>query len=498
MSLFASVIKSDPVVAFIPVGGGLDIPTCAFVPGIHGQLIMNGGMAPLTGVVGKPHMFKSTIAKSILYIAALRVLTTIKTSALMYDTEMTVVEAHQKEIFDFYMTHFDDLKPFFEKDGITMLIKDSVIVFTNKQKYPGDDYYELLKKVLRAKDPDFPRKKDDTLPPPMKYVKTAFAGRDGKEPVMMLPPTFGDVDGITEFTTKADDNMQEEHELGNKQANPAFMTQGLNKQRFLMGLPTLLANSNHYMMMTAQVGKEINMNTGPMPSAPQKQLPAMKNGDVLKGASSKFVSLANVCWQSLKTAPCLMTHRIEDGLRYPLYETKGNKFDNDLYEIELLNIRNKNGTTGFTITILVSQSKGFLPDLTEFHYIRSNDWGFLGNNTNYQLIFFPEENLTRTNIRRKLASVPKLQRGVNILSEMLQIKQFKQAWWQDYGCEPEELIKGLRDKGYDWDELLSTRGWHSFDENHPLKELSTIDMLRMLKDEYFPYWMDPVTKRAKV
>ena len=118
--------------------------------------------------------------------------------------------------------------------------------------------------------------------------------------------------------------------------------------------------------------------------------------------------------------------------------------------------------------------------------------------SNYQLIFFPEENLTRTNIRRKLASVPKLQRAVNILSEMLQIKQFKQAWWQDYGCEPEELIKGLRDKGYDWDELLSTRGWHSFDENHPLKELSTIDMLRMLKDEYFPYWMDPVTKRAKV
>lgn len=498
MALFGSVKPADPVTAFLPVGGTLDIPTAAFIMGTKGQLIMNGGLGPLSGVVGKPHMFKSTIAKSMLYLAWLKVISSFKSSVLMYDTEMTVVEQHQKDIINYYINHCNDLENLSQnKELLDELLRDRDIVFTNKVKYSGDEYFELLKKILKAKNPESNRKKDDDLPEPMQFIDTCFPTRDGKSFLRMLPPTFGDVDSVTEFTTKADEEMQNDHELGDAQANPAFMKQGLNKQRFLMGLPSLLANSNHYMMMTAQVGKEISMQTGPMPTAPQKQLSAMKNGDVLKGVSSKFVSLANVCWQAEKTSPCLMTHRIEDGLRYPLYETKGNKFDNDLYEVEFLNIRNKNGPTGYKLTLLVSQSKGLLPDLTEFHYIRSNDWGFNGNQQNYQLVLLPEVSLSRTTIRKKLETVPMLQRAVNILSEMLQIKHFHQGWWIDYGCEPQELYEGLKKLGYDWDELLKTRGWYSFDENHPIKELSTIDMLRMLKGEYIPYWMDSETKKAK-
>ena len=498
MSLFGNVKKSEPVVPFCPVGGLLDIPTAEFLIGVHGQYIMNGGMAPFTGVVGKPHMFKSTIAKSILYIAALRVLSTIKTSALMYDTEITVVESHQRDIFQFYMRHMEDLRPFFLKDGVLVdLIDNDTIVFTNRNKYKGEKYYELLKSVLRAKDPDIKRGKEENLPPPMKYIDTVFLDRDGKSPLRMLPPTFGDLDSLTEFTTTADEEMQDTHELGDTAANPGFMKSGLNKQRFLMGLPTLLNSANHFMMVTAQVGKEIVMAQGPMPVAPGKQLSSMKTGDVLKGAAPKFVSLSNVCWQTLKTSNCGMGHRIEDGPRYPLHETKGNKFDNDLFNVELLCIRNKNGPTGFTINVLVSQSTGFLPDLTEFHYIRDNDWGFNGNQTNYQLTLLPDVALSRTVIRKKLDTEPKLQRAVNILSEMLQIKHFKPSMWDRYGVEPMELYEGLKSKGYDWDELLQTRGWYSLDPNHPLKELSTLDLMRMNREMYFPYWMDPATKRAK-
>lgn len=499
MSLFSSVIKSDPVTPFIPVGGLIDVPTSAIVDGHRGQLIMNGGFAPMTGIIGKPHMFKSTIEKSILYIAALRILTSIKTSCLNYDTELTVVEAHQKEIFEFYMTHYDDLKPFFYRDGILMdLVNENIIVFTNKGKYTGDEYYELLKKLLRSKDPEFKRKRDEDLPEPMEYIDTPFLERDGKTQYRMLPPTLGDVDSLTEFRTKADEDLQDEHALGAKEALPAYAKQALNTQRFILNLPSLLSSANHYMAMTAQVGKELNMSTGPMPSAPQKDLSSMRNGDKIKGASTKFVSLSHVCLQSIKAVPCLMTHRIEDGLRYPLYQTKGNEYDNDLFEVDLLCVRNKNGPTGWTITVLVSQSKGFLPDLSEFHYIRTNDWGFIGNNNTYQLVLMPEVTLSRTTIRKKLATVPKLQRAVNITSEMLQFQHFKQGWWSRYGCTPQELYDGLKAKGYDWDELLQTRGWYSLDVNHPIKELSTIDMMRMLKDDYIPHWMDPATKRAKV
>lgn len=499
MSLFAMVKKSEPITPFLPIGGLLDITTGAIVEGTKGQMIVNGGFAPLSGIAGKPHMFKSTIAKSIVYIATLRLLTSIKTSSLLYDTEMTVVEAHQKEIFEHLINHFDDLRPYFYRDGVLMdLIGESIIVFTNKNKYKGEEYYELLKRILRSKDPETKRSREDTdLGKGLSLMETVFKDRNGN-PFKMLPPTTGDVDGITEFTTSSDEEMQDDHELGDKTANPAFMTMGLNKQRFLMGLPGLLSSFNHYMMMTCQVGKEIVMATGNTPPPAGKQLSSMKNGDVLKGAGSKFVSLSNVCWQALKTSHCGMSHKIEDGPRYPLYETKGNKYDNDLYEIELLNIRNKNGPTGFTITVLVSQSKGLLTDLTEFHHARSNDWGFNGNQINYQLTLMPELALSRTTIRKKLENTPGLQRAVNITSELLQLKDFKPGWWQDYGCDVQDLYTNIKALGFDWEEILTkTRGWYHLDPNHPIKELSIVDLLRMNKGEYIPYWMDPVTKRAR-
>jgi hypothetical protein len=497
MSFFEDVIPADPITPFIPVGGLLDIPTAAIVRGNKGQYIINGGFGPFMGVIGKPHMFKSTFAKSILYRAILRVLTTIKTSGFNYDTEITVVEEHQNEMMQYQMLHDKELRQFFvDAEGdVRNLIKDRTVVFTNAEKYKGEQYYELLKKLLKAKNPDNKRDKEVTTKP-SEVIKTPFLDRDGKSAYEMLIPTFGDVDSLTEFKTTADEDMQDDHELGDLAANPAFMRMGLNKQRFVMGLPTLLANNDHYMVMTAQVGKEIAMSQGPMPAAPQKQLSAMKNGDVLKGAATKFASLTNVCWQTLKAGACGMTHRIEDGPRYPLYETKGNRFDNDLFEIELLNVRNKNGPTGFTLNILISQSKGFLPDLTEFHYIRQEDWGFNGNQQNYQLVLLPEIALSRTTIRKKLESEPLLQRAVNMLSEMLQVKHFKPSWWQDFGCTPEELYEGLKAKGFDWNELLQTRGWYSLDPNHPIKELSVIDLMRMQTDNYIPYWMDPQTKRA--
>lgn len=139
----------------------------------------------------------------------------------------------------------------------------------------------------------------------MKYIETQFRARRGNSGLRCCHRRSTMLTLITEFTTKADDEMQANHELGDKGANPAFMTQGLNKQRFIMGLPTMLAKSSHYTMMTAQVGKVINMSQGPMPSAPQKQLSVMKNDDVLKGVSSKFVSLSHVCFQALKISPLL-------------------------------------------------------------------------------------------------------------------------------------------------------------------------------------------------
>jgi hypothetical protein len=125
--------------------------------------------------------------------------------------------------------------------------------------------------------------------------------------------------------------------------------------------------------------------------------------------------------------------------------------------------------------------------------------GFNGSRDNYQLVLMPEVNLSRTTIRKKLENTPGLQRAINITSEMLQLQHFKPGWWTMYECDIHDLYKGLIEKGFDWNEILTkTRGWYSLDVNHPIKELSVIDLIRMYKQDYIPYWMDPVTKRIKV
>ena len=84
-----------------------------------------------------------------------------------------------------------------------------------------------------------------------------------------------------------------------------------------------------------------------------------------------------------------------------------------------------------------------------------------------------------------------MRRAINITSELYQIKQF---WPQivDEGiwCEPHELYEDLKKKGYDWDQLLSTRGWWAPNQyKHPVPYLSTVDLLRMRAGTYKPYWM---------
>ena len=110
----------------------------------------------------------------------------------------------------------------------------------------------------------------------------------------------------------------------------------------------------------------------------------------------------------------------------------------------------------------------------------------------------PDLPLTRTTIRKKLPVTPGLQRAVNITSELLQMKQFKPSYWQDYGVEVEELYTNMTKLGFSWEEILTkTRGWYSPDVNHPIPHLSIVDLLRMNKEGYIPHWMDPVTKRIK-
>ena len=85
----------------------------------------------------------------------------------------------------------------------------------------------------------------------------------------------------------------------------------------------------------------------------------------------------------------------------------------------------------------------------------------------------------------------KLRRALEITSEVAQIMDY----WNDF---PPHLLMGmdevhakLLEKGYNMDLLLNTRGYwtyHNYDQAHDLRPLSTLDILKIVKDEYIPWW----------
>ena len=137
--------------------------------------------------------------------------------------------------------------------------------------------------------------------------------------------------------------------------------------------------------------------------------------------------------------------------------------------------------------------------MTEFHYIKScNRFGLGGNDRNYYLELIPDVKLSRTTIRQKTESDMKLRRAMNITSEMCQIYNYM-SLDQKYKCTPAQLYQELKDKGYDWDLILSkTRGWWTLiGEHEDTYFLSTMDLLRMRIGEYVPYWY-PEKDKIKV
>ena len=183
--------------------------------------------------------------------------------------------------------------------------------------------------------------------------------------------------------------------------------------------------------------------------------------------------------------------------------------DVDLIKIAVTPWRAKSGSSGIPFYLIFSQRDGLQVSLSELNHLRVNKafkvngktypwgWGIIGSSVkDFKLELLPDLKLTRTTVRKKIDEDYKLRRAFTITSEMHQIFSL----WKlpdYYKCTPEELRSDLMKKGYDWDILLESRGFWTFNEDkHPREFLSTMDLLRMRTDEYKPYWYDSLVKKT--
>jgi len=465
--------KTTPKV-LINIGALMDIPTCNIVTGSRGESIVNGGLGAITGVVGAGNNYKSTLLHYMMLSASDKLLTTHDTAMLTYDTEVNIS-----------LDRLETLSSRFNSIPLLPITGDDIKwSVTDKSLEPANKWGIDLNNYATAKA------KDKSLVVEFNAFKDPYT----KGPLKLPLPTFVEIDSLTEFEPESTTEMLSK-DLDSSDTNTFAMKQGLFKTKFLSQLPKMSSSSNINFLLTAHIGEKIDMATGPAKyNQPTKKLQYLKGADTIKGVTSKFFFLLNNAWFA-HTASVLKNQ----ATKKPEYPLRGDDEQaTDLNTVKLTMLRSKSGASGYTIEVVVSQTEGVLPTLTEFHYIKSNNrFGLDGSNISYNLDLLPDVKLSRSTVRRKIDENEKLRRAINITAELNQLLTF-QPWLSNKGlmCTPKELYTDLIALGYDWDELLNTRGYWLVD-NYTDKDkpfLSTVDLLKMRKGMYHPYWMKPREK----
>ena len=453
----------------INIGALMDIPTATLVTGLKGETIYNGGLSQITGVVGRGNTFKSTIMHYMILSAANKVACSVPTAIATYDTEINI----NLDRLQSFANKFDNLpEDMFSGETPTWSLVDKTLMSGNKWALELNNYAE--EKV-----------KDKKINIKLEQCKDPYS----KDSLVVPTPSFVEIDSFTEFEAESTVEMLTK-DLDSSDTNTYAMKQGMFKTKFLGQLPRIASTSNLYVMLTAHVGDKIDMNSSPYAPKPAKDLQFLKQGDNIKGVGPKFFFLTNQAW--ITHTPSVLKNQTSKGPEYPLASDDGTEPDLNLVMLTML--RNKSGLSGITIPLVISQTEGVLPSLSEFHYIKENNrFGLSGNNVNYHLDLYPDCNLTRTTIRSKLNTDKLLARAVNITAELYQLGVYKSGSLsgEDLLCTPAELYEDIKKLGYDWNILLNTRGYWTVDQyKNKLPFLSTVDLLRMRKGLYHPYFLD--------
>lgn len=470
--LMGNFFKPAPTLRpMLNLGCLFDIPTGSYRLGKHGESILNGGLAYVTGIGGMGNTFKSTIAHFMLLRSLSRY---TNAHSNVYDTEISLT-----------MQRLVQLSDWMEGIGNGALEDSGRLLLTDKTIQSGNEWFESFKSYIREKRKDA-----------KKYMApTPFIDREGKNLEAFVPGIF-EVDSFSQFEVDAVLSLYDKNEIGSAGLNMEAMSAARAKSQMINQIPGLTGSAGAYLIMTAHVGEEHQVDPY---SPPKKKLAYLKGKLKFKNVPEKFTFLTNNCWYVTNCKP--LQNQTTKGVEYPRHKDDVLVGDTDLNVVTLMNLRGKSGPAGMPFDLIVSQSEGVLVGLSEFNYIKSyGRYGIGGNDRNYYLELLPDVSLMRTTIRSKINEDVRLQRALEITSEMCQMGQM----WHDLDegllCTPKELYEDLKAKGYDWDLLLGgTRGYWIFEDQPSDKYfLSTMDLLKMRQGTYHPWWYDEVAgKRPK-
>lgn len=472
----------------IPIGAMFDIPTGSPVVGRKGETYCNGGLPNLSVIAGMGNCFKSTIGNFMLLTAASRFLEAGEdVNGFVYDTELT----YEISRYEYLASRIEHLPTniLTGEDACWLIASPgSTDAKESSSSYTADLFAKDFKDILAENSSSKEEVKLENVVNP--YEKN--------KPLSMKQPIFGMIDSLSEFNSEKIEDMLSEN-LDSSSTNTYGAKQGLFRSKFLTGLPAVLSRGSGYVMMVAQLGKKIDLDGNPYKPKDPGLLKFLNENQNLKGVGTKVSFLTEILWAAEKHE--VLYTRGSSGDKVCQYPLSGQDEGHlDLNVIWLKVARSKSGKSGIVIPIIVSQSDGVLPNLSEFHFLMINKkYGLSGNDREFSLDIYPDVKLNRRNIRALIEEDPKLRRAINITAEMLQIELYQNNWLHanKLKCSPKALYEDIKKLGYDWDELLSTRGyWLPNQYTHPVPFLSTYDLLKMRIGSYTPYFKNKTETKA--
>ena len=448
------------------IGCMLDVMTGTYYKGKDGEQICNGGLANFTGIAGEPNLGKTALS---IFLELRAMSRYMKASLNVYDTENTMTI----DRFDTAWTHqtgrvFDEL------------LDDGRVTFTDASIYSGNEWFEILKAIGNQ------RKKDKSI-----VNTTPFYNHRLKEHVQTMDPMLQFLDSLSGFTTDATEDAYDKNEIGDGALNTIAIRAGNQKSQMIDQLPNVTSSAYIYLNDTAHVGQDYVQSMDKYAGSSRK-LQYLPNGKKMKKVPENFLFYPGWIIHVVDSKPMLDSNKQPE---YPRDKDDAMVRDTDLMAMRCVIIRNKYGQTGIPITFVLSQSEGIKAGLSELTYLKDNDgYGIAGNLINYHLELYPEVNLTRKKVRSQIDSDPKLQRALELSTELFQLRYIRHEY-RHKAMDPADLRKSLIDLGYDWDILLNTRSyWVPIGEEGNLPPfLSTMDLLNMAAGEYHPKWY-PVKK----
>lgn len=473
---FAKSAKAAPrVVPKFNIGCLMDISTGYPVRGLKNETITVGGFNHFTGGTGEANSAKTGMA----LFQCTTVLGRYNPSTLTaLDTESTLTVdriASQASI-----TCPERLQTYEDENGVEQYKLDDITI-TNSSQYSGEEFFHEFKNYGKER----PKLKKD-------YHATPFLDPDTGGIISILAPDIVLVDSFSQLNVDAMTEMQDKTAAGDSKQNMLWMTGGKVKSQILNELPIISEKYGLYYYLTSQIGENKEMD----PYAPKRSTLSYLKGNLkLKKVPDEYRYNAHNLWFNFKMKPLL--NATTKAPEYPKdSEENANKGSQDLQEVVVINLRNKGGKSGELMTILYSQSKGVLRELTEFHYVKTEKFGIVGSNTNYAMALYPEVSISRTTVRSKIEDDFKLRTAITLTADLLQIsKEWNEKVPTSLLCDPETLYEDIKALGYDWDQLLQTRNYWTFDQyTNPIPFLSAMDLLYMREGTYVPYWLEDKNK----